>query len=190
MDNFSPDGKNDMAVSKTRAYLVLGPESSGTRLMTRLLLAAGCLGDPDHTQRFDTALPPANGQPLVWRRSVPHAHQWPDIGDLVQQLSGAGYVTQAIVMNRTWWALLPGQVGTGHVTTEQLALDQIRRAYPHIFGQLWGNGISYVVVSYEALVQAPAQTMQHAFGLVGLEWSASAIYEDIWDENAKWLADD
>jgi LPS sulfotransferase NodH len=36
-----------------RAFLVLGPESSGTRLMTKLLMVAGCYGDDGHVQRLD-----------------------------------------------------------------------------------------------------------------------------------------
>lgn len=34
------------------AYLVLGPEASGIRLMASILIGAGCYGDSGHTQRL------------------------------------------------------------------------------------------------------------------------------------------
>ena len=68
-----------------RAFLVLGAESSGTRLVTRLLIAAGCHGDGGHQQPFDkwqAASSPFDGKdPIVWRRSYPWTeyHLWPNL---------------------------------------------------------------------------------------------------------------
>ena len=99
----------------TSAYLVLGPESSGTRLMTRILIAAGCAGYDGHDQVFDTALPIADGRPIVWRRSVPHRREWPEIGWMLRLLCEQGYTPRIVVMARDWYAMARSQASAGHV---------------------------------------------------------------------------
>lgn len=170
----------------TGSYLVLGPESSGTRLMTRLLMAAGCRGDDGHGQHFDDELPSADGTPIVWRRSVPHAEQWPDIQTMVAQLTDTGYSTQAVVMTRAWWAMMPSQVANRNVPDQLAALGRIRRAYAHIYGPLWDCGVPFTVVSYEALVQWPGETVGNLCDLLGLPMPALDVVETIKDANSKW----
>lgn len=157
------------------AYLVMGAESSGTRLMTRILITAGCFGDDGHEQRLDKSLSIANGQMLVWRRSFPHSGIWPDISRMVKRLEDAGYSTQAVVMCRAWWAMMPSQVRNGHVNNEAIALERIQQAYPNIYGQLEGLQLHYVVVPYEALAQYPMTTIRHMVDILrieGINWDA------------------
>src|SRR6266540_4276722 len=104
-----------------RAYLVLGPESSGTRFVTKLLIDAGCLGDGDHEQRLDKpgdqsrelleeALLPHDETPIVWRRSYPHGGQWVDISQAVGQLRRKGYDVHAVVTTRDWFPMIQSQL--------------------------------------------------------------------------------
>lgn len=54
-----------------RAFFIYGAESTCTRLMRRIFIAAGCQGDGGLEQRFDDeGLPSAKEVPLiVWGRS-------------------------------------------------------------------------------------------------------------------------
>lgn len=59
-----------------QAYLVIGPEASGTKLLTACLIAMGAYGDAGNDQRLDEDMTPGHtithGGPIVLRRSVPH----------------------------------------------------------------------------------------------------------------------
>src|SRR5688572_25231295 len=82
--------------SQGRAFFVLGPESSGTRLATEILLNAGCYGSSDHIQSLDHLLDietederkqfindlvPLDTS-IVWRRSIPHNTIIPSISGM------------------------------------------------------------------------------------------------------------
>ena len=76
-------------------YLVLGGVSSGTRLVTRLLIAAGITGSGDHQQELDKCIQPGLDR-IVWRRSYPHGkpnsiERWPDATTMVKSAEEAGY---------------------------------------------------------------------------------------------------
>ena len=81
-----------------RAYLVLGPEGSGTKLVTRLFVEAGCQGEWSHKQKFDREGPA--GELVVVRRSYPHNGSWPNLKTLAGQL--LEYEVRAVVMIRTY----------------------------------------------------------------------------------------
>lgn len=165
-----------------RAFLVLGAESTGTRLVTRLLLASGCVGDGDHVQRWDSETPT---DPLVvWRRSIPHNKVWPDIGGMADSLRALGYDVSAIVTSRDWSAAVPSQVAIGHVPDAETALRQTRAAYPYIFAALLRHGIPYVLASYESLVTRP-EAIGRLCDLLGLP---RAEHEDVVDGNEKWFS--
>jgi LPS sulfotransferase NodH len=163
----------------TNAYLVLGPESSGTRLMTRILLLAGCLGSEEHDQPFDQVLPSAEEWPIVWRRSVPHRREWPDLGLMQRLLVEQGFRVIAIVMARDWHAMAHSQVAVGHVPDIEIALRQIRNAYPYIYRE---TGFFDVLITYEGLVKRPEETLGWLMPMLGLPVPPV----DIYDGNAKW----
>lgn len=131
--------------TKKVAYLVLGPESSGTRLMTSILINAGCSGSADHEQPFDKKI---EGDLIVWRRSFPHNGKWPKIRLLLKQLGG--YSVTIVVMVRDWYYLISSQVAGGHTQTAIEANDNAATAYVEIFSQL--KNIPFIVVSYESLI--------------------------------------
>ena len=166
-----------------RAFLVCGPESSGNRLMTRLLVAAGCYGDGAHFQRLDRAIPVHEHQ-IVWMRSVPHAHEWPDLSGMVHQLRGLNYTVQVVVMSRDWTAVARSQVAAGHAPDEATALSNIREAWRHIFTHLNLVDVPYVVVNYESLVQRPSAALAGVMALFGLPLPE---HEYIYDGNVKWF---
>lgn len=136
------------------AVLVVGPESTGTRLVTEVMVRAGCHGSAEHQQPWDVQ-PPDGVSPVVWRRSVPHAQAWPDLEAMVAALTDRGYAVRAVVTCRAWWPTVHSQVAAGHVRSVSEAVEHLRVAYPFIFRQLAAT--PYQVVPYEALVLHGAQ---------------------------------
>lgn len=168
-----------------RAFLVLGAESSGTRLMTQILIDGGCRGSAEMEQPFDHVIPPVESTPvpIVWRRSVPHGGKWPSIGSLLLLLVSRGYEPYAVVMFRDWLATVKSQVSHGHVKTHEDAWINVQRAYKHIM-----RGIAvapYIMVSYEALIQYPYVVQGWIGG--GLELPNPQPDVVIRDEDRKWL---
>jgi hypothetical protein len=162
--------------------LVLGPESSGTRLITRLLIAGGAVGDGDHDQRFDIE-PPRHEPVAVWRRSIPHRHEWPNIGSMVDVLQARAYHVEAVVTQRDWWPMTQSQIGP-HVADRHEAEANIRRAYAHIYGSLAACSVPFVTVSLEGLILRPHDISQWVRGRFGLD--ALAAHEAILDVDEKW----
>ena len=162
-----------------KAYLILGPESSGTRMMTEVLLAAGCTGDAGHEQRFDNTWPDGES-PIVWRRSIPHAGEWPSIDRMIHHLRQSDYEVYAVVTMRDWSAMARSQVEHWNHTFES-AIENIRTAYPYIFSALLKFRVPYIMTSYESLKEWGPQA--DLFLSIGLE----APDFEVRDENRKRL---
>lgn len=169
-----------------RAYFVMGPESSGTRITTRLLVAAGCWGDDGHPQRLDNFAFMRAPDLIVLRRSVPHATQWPPIAEIVGLMRAAKYEVYGIVTTRDMFCMVSSQVRVGHVPAPAHAWRNIRFAYKHIFKEIDEVGIWYVVSSYEALIQRPKEYSAWLGGVLGLP-APKGI--EIRDGNAKYYGD-
>lgn len=144
-----------------KAILVTGGESTGTRLMTKILCSMGYYGDSGHEQRLDDVIPqyPA----IVWRRSIPHARQFPPLAQMATTLRDMGYTVSALVMTRDWYCAAKSQVIAGHVASEEEGLCNLRKAELHIAEQL--RDVHYIRVSYEGLVQRPEMTVWRALNL-------------------------
>lgn len=167
-------------MSDKRAFLVLGPESSGTRLATQILLAAGCTGSAEHYQPLDRH--PAEGDLVVWRRSVPHAGEPLDLGRLLAKLHG--YQVQVVVTVRDPVATRRSQIANGHSRTPEQADAKIRAAYVAIFGQLAAAELPYELLVYEALVLNPREVQRELCSRLGLPAGEPVT---VTDENAKWF---
>ncbi len=168
-----------------KAYLILGPESSGTRCVTRILLDAGCHGGAGHEQEFDRA-PPRGVSPVVWRRSIPHGKEWPDITRMVNVLKANGYEVKAIATTRDWHPAIESQLKARHVGSREEARANLRRAYPFIFWHLAETKIPFWVVSYEALVARPKKVVGKLMEALGLPVPGKI---EIFDGNEKYYAD-
>lgn len=164
-----------------RAFFVIGPESSGTRLMTRLLIAADCQGDDGHEQRWDREAP--KGEMIVWRRSFPHGGEWPKIEELAGSLIGQGYQVMFLVMSRDWHAMSDSQIQAGHVPGMETALKHIRDAYSRIFAFLTITGYPFEIVNYETLIRPGGEAVFCLMNRLELTIGRSV---DIYDGNAKY----
>lgn len=164
-----------------KAFLVLGPESTGTRLMTQILISAGCQGDAGHFQKFDEYIPEVT--PIVWRRSYPHFGNWPNLFVMLEEL--ANYECHAIVTVRHPHATERSQVANKHVKTTKIARENVSKAYQRIFMSLSTSGTPFTVIPFESLMLHPAQSQYALFEMLGLSGQPLAIR----DENRKHYAD-
>lgn len=154
-----------------KAYLVLGPESSGTRLVTEVLINAGCIGSSDHIQPFDTNN--FNGQsPIVWRRSIPHNAEWLNLKPILDKLSG--YQVTAVVVVRDWWYVAQSQLANGHAQSIEDAYLNLQNSYCTLSFQLRWYKIPFIVVTYESLILND-QAQSHIISLLGLRMPESFV---------------
>jgi len=167
-----------------KGILVYGAEGSGTRLFTKILLSAGCIGDSDHSQEFDNDIPEAGDDDLVWRRSFPHARRWPNIEWMVESLRDKGYEVNAVVMCRDWKAQIGSQMGHGHIGMERIGYRNAQIVYPAIFTWLSNLNVPYILVTYEGLVMRPKQYAEYILGFFGLELEEDMV--DVYDGNKKY----
>lgn len=168
-----------------RAFLVVGPESSGTKLFTRILIAMGCWGDDGDAQRLDKGFPTNGPDCIVWRRSFPCQQKWPVMNRIFLDLQGADFrKVTCFVTSRDWTAMASSQVKRGHVGNLKQAEINIQRAYLEIFSalRLWSTH-EFEIVNYEALVARPEQFCSALASVHDLEMPKDAIA--IHDANRK-----
>jgi len=170
-----------------QGYFVVGPESSGTRLMTQLLMGVGCFGDYTHDQRLDEPGLWPDEQRLVWRRSVPHRHNMPDVFLCIMRMRSNGYNTTVLVMSRDWHSMAISQEQIGHVKSTTEALSNIQLAYTYIFNSLLDATVAFEIVNYEALVARPQECAHYLFNRIGLGSSKQPkLPVVVYDGNARY----
>ncbi len=175
-----------MTNTKPHAYFVVGAESSGTRIMTRIMIANGCAGSAEHEQPFDNGMPHgfSTYEPVVWRRSYPHGGERPEIHHCIERLQNYDYAPHVIITMRDFNAMAHSQVNANHFATIDEAHANISEAYKEIFDGVRWTGVPYYVVGFEALGWHPAFTLAglaRHFGIAPLE------HPPITNQNSKYF---
>lgn len=173
-----------------RSFLVIGPESSGTKMATRILLAAdGCRRLPEQayldlskSERFEEFYDEGD---LVVHRSVPYADTWEHIPTLIDQLDAHAAFAAAVVVIRSWPATVDSQLRHGHARTPNESEDRTRRALAHIFQGMLDAGAPFVVVTYAGMAY-DQQLLLWLYSRLGL--TPPATLPQIEDRNAKHYA--
>lgn len=171
---------------RRRAFIVLGPESSGTRLMTKLLVHAGCEGDIGDEQRFDQAFKPVSDM-VVWRRSLPYGWPqrcWPDLDNILAQLITWGCQDpKVVIMVRNQYCTEMSQIRNGHVGNGRDAADNILRAMHLITSFIVDHSLAAYYFTYESLIHHP-ETFVMMLRENGIR---TQLPPDLRDENCKYL---
>lgn len=178
--------RNGQALEAKRAFVVMGVPSSGTRLMARILIAAGCVGDGDHAQRWDAK--PPNAEPLiVIRRHQPTGRPpaWASQPNIMLELSARGYAVTGIIIARDWHSTIQSMIAAPHVRSQEAGLKLAQSAWRAIFRNL-PDDCPFEVVPYEAIVARPDQWLPAFYARHGLE--AAMSLERIKDRNARYYA--
>lgn len=135
-----------------KAIFVVGPESSGTRMMTQFFVQCGYEGDHGHSQPWDDMKFREYPDWLVFRRSMPHGGKWTDIVGIIQKLEMANYTVHPIFTWRDPRYMALSQVKAGHSGDTDTALDRIARAVVHIDTAFAEVAIRPVTITYEQFV--------------------------------------
>jgi hypothetical protein len=56
---------------KPKAFIIVGNANSGTRYLTRLFIANGCVGEDGFTQKLDDGIFPNDKSDIVWKTHMP-----------------------------------------------------------------------------------------------------------------------
>lgn len=132
-----------------KAFFIIGPESSGTRMMTQAFIALGAYGDGGHFQKLTKEGYGAGHPVIAVRRSVPHGTKMPNITQVIRELKKHNYEVIPIVIVRDKDKCAASQVKNGHAKTLQEAKDSIKRSvnfiHSHLsnFPNIWPHFIQY-----------------------------------------------
>lgn len=173
-----------------KCFFVFGPESAGNRVMSRILIAAGCHGRGDTDQQPQEILDSGNDN-IVIHMSFPFGargcnRHWPSVGEWAGKAWAKGYDVQVIVMTRDTHCMIHSQIKAGHVLTTDEALSNISTAYKEIFCSLSKIKVEFTAVPYESLVLHSSETIHWLLDKLGLV--EPYMHEEIKDENAKWYS--
>lgn len=158
-----------------KAFFVIGPESSGTRMMTQAFIACGAYGDGGHKQKLDSEGFGSGRKLIVLRRSVPHGMVMPKIAKLIQKMHKQGYQTIPVVILRDKDKCAASQVKNHHAKNIQEAKDGIKQAIGHIYHQLANFQSPVHVIHYEPFVKV-RKVREGFFKRFGFEHPAMEFY--------------
>ncbi len=161
-----------------KAVFVIGPESSGTRLITRLFVEIGFYGDTGHDQELDKLIKRTNGffwpnKDIVFRRSVPHAQKWPDIPSIYTKLYDLGYDTKLVITIREHYPICASKYKNNHSKKQNAESDLCKQIY-YIFSSLIFVE-NFYVVSTSHLFHHPAQSIKDLFIWTGVNVSDDKV---------------
>ncbi len=163
---------------------MLGAESTGTRLATKILIEAGCTGWDGHFQPFDKE-PIGDQDPIVWRRSVPHNGTWLALGELLARLYDRD--VHVIITMRDWTCAMSSQVRNKHAKTRVEALEKLRKAYREIFEQVNALQLPYTVLVYESMILNPDVALKAFVRELGL--NPNIVAPTVTNENLKYFGE-
>jgi len=142
-----------------KAFLVVGPESSGTKLVTQLFCMAGCAGDFEHKQRLDDfvvgGLFPREmkGKDIVFRRSVPHGGEFPDLLAIERKFKEREYEIGWVVIFRDWYANICSAPKYGHKRSIREAQNRLPEEWKYIAGYIPKFENFYFLLSSQLFVK-------------------------------------
>jgi len=170
-------------------YFVIGPESSGTRLTTRILCESGCFGDFEHYQRLDEFvnnnvddLDKITTSPLiVFRRSVPHGEVDPNVKEIVNKFEAFDCTPVFIVPIRNLYELCKSKVNNNHKETMQEAFDAVQREIQFISHSVLNLGLSYYCFNTSFLFKEPEVALYNFSKFIKLEISVNNVLTFLYD---------
>jgi len=157
------------------AYFVMGPESSGNRMMAFAVTSTGFLSDGGgvsgsldkyiittewfkggvNTSDIIRSIESAPNR-IVFSRSIPRRgypnKEWANIKSICNKLLEFDYNVYPLVMYRDKDIIIKSQVRRKHVPTEEIASKFIDKAYNHIDSNLFKVKLQTIRIVYESFV--------------------------------------
>lgn len=179
-----------------RVFIVVGPESSGTRIITRLFCMAGCVGDYEHEQRLDNFVHNESVEicrvlgkdceTIVLRRSIPHDSDLrPDVLGIGAKFQSAGFEPYYIVTMRDWICNAASKINMGHGTDFDMAKNSLVEEWSDI-GKMFTefNGNFYMVITSNMFTN-PERAIGGLENWTGLVFPKDA-YDVVFDADSKY----
>lgn len=124
-----------------KAFLVVGPEGSGTYLLWEALASAGCGIDIEERPELYTV-----------RYSLPHAHEWPDLLDITGEIEERGYSIQPLIILRDYYCTIMSVLRRDKdISFPAVELNMSNALWK--IGQLASNYPYTIYITYEAFCQ-------------------------------------
>lgn len=133
-----------------RAMFVLGAEGSGTNMLAAALVSAGCYEDPRHRSYMDDYEFEKMPDLLMFRRSFPHAHRWPDVKNICEMMKIAGYGIRPLFILRDWYCTIQS-IMQRNTDYHFRAVEENMRGAVHIISEL----PALIYISYESFCLHP-----------------------------------
>lgn len=183
--------------------LVLGARSSGTRLLTRILVDAGAFGSHASfqpldalDQGFDALAPEGSGfvaadvvaqlpayHACVVRRSLPHGAGWPDLAVLSTSLLAHGIrINNVLFACRDAFACTSSMLRARHETQLNACQHSITRAFAHASSFCIAHSLALTPVMYSKLGDAAYRDKL----LASLGLATGRTMPDVRDEDRKY----
>ena len=126
-----------------KAFLVVGPEGSGTYMLWEALASAGC--GIDIEERLES---------YTVRYSMPHARRWPLLIENAHALEGFGYSVQPLIILRDWYCTIKSVMRRD----ETREWDKIEKNMVRAFTRIAPLTIHYentIYITYESFCLHP-----------------------------------
>lgn len=170
------------------AYIVQGVgESTGCRMLTEILIKAGCIGVSGHEQEFQKYiqnrklfiewLKNKQYNNFVMRYSFPHGQYLPDIKDLYSRLKVVYENVYIILTTRSWICQEIGTIKGAHLKNNPInnlptLNDRMTMAYKSIFSDLHklenGKYNKFTVINMGDLLSHPKEHIDYLFNRLNL----------------------
>ena len=168
-----------------RVFIIIGPESSGTRVVTRLFIKAGCFGEGKHLQALDKFIKgeiknlkkfSGNADTIVFRRSIPHGVNpvWIKFNQIEKLFTEQGYKVFWIVTMRDWSSLARSKVRRGHKKNLKEAKESVKKEYSYIASGLVSR-TNYYMLMISDLFKKPKETLRRMVEWIEFEIPDGAV---------------
>jgi hypothetical protein len=135
-----------------KAFLVVGPRSSGARFITSAIIKAGAFGQADYSQQMDNPDFSGRADPIVLWRTVPHGDDWPELHQIIQGMQAAGYAVMPIITYRDKDYCIQSQLRGANPPDEAKARANYFYAYKHIYRHFAAARLLPVACHYASFV--------------------------------------
>jgi len=179
-----------------KAFVIVGPESSGNHLLEAILNGRSEVrtpGDSDevHTNeillaRLDNEW--ADAEQVVFLRSMPCDKSWWFLPDVWKILRRYNFEPFFIILCREPFAMSCSQVSKHTPESVEHAMDNIQRAYLHIFGQILyiralEGDCPFYCITYESLILHQNSVIKRLREYTGIECDPQIQAKDM---NERW----
>jgi len=172
-----------------KLFIVVGPESSGTRLTTRILCESGCFGDFEHYQRLDEFIEDNNSlaniigdnELVVFRRSVPHGGEFPEFKKMFYKFYNVKIFTPfVIVITRNIFELCKSKMNNNGKESIEDAYESFQLEMRYIFKEVIGfDNILFFNTSF--LFKFPEISLKSLSTWSGLDVSVKKVISFLYD---------